>query len=252
MTAILSLLRTSSQTQNCQNLTVYHLLCTFSHNVPSQTKTEAGETTCNRRSHNSCMSYVKNISKQAEHPISNPFTFFLMAVNDWRENYSSWEAETAIPYLSSKLTISKPAINFFSHASHMSFNWVEQLHQNWRMHNKPVTICVSRKWESKRQKADVVEVGDFSLSGVNLANKKEKGAGEERVTERDGWRDTEHQGEWYIMLCTEENTRCGRKSGMTHASKKSTGEGFQNKVQLLWINVTSRQTEYTKKMEPRM
>lgn len=34
---------------------------------------------------------------------------------------------------------------FFSHASRMSFNWVEQLHQNWRMHNKPVTICVSRE-----------------------------------------------------------------------------------------------------------
>lgn len=112
MTAILSLLRTSRQTR-CQNLTVYRLLCTFSHNVLSQTKTEAGQTTFNRRSHNSCMSYVKNISKQAEHPISNPFTFFLMAVNDWRENYSSWEAETAIPYLSSKLTISKPSIKVF-------------------------------------------------------------------------------------------------------------------------------------------
>lgn len=34
---------------------------------------------------------------------------------------------------------------FFSHASRMSFNRVEQLHQNWRMHNKPVTICVSRE-----------------------------------------------------------------------------------------------------------
>lgn len=39
------------------------------------------------------MSYVRNPRKQAEHPILNPFTFFFMAVNDWRENSSSWEAE---------------------------------------------------------------------------------------------------------------------------------------------------------------
>lgn len=76
----------------------------------------------------------------------------------------------------------------------------------------------------------------FTLPGVNLANGRERGAGEERVTKIDGWSDIEYQGERCSMQ--KHTGKCKARQKVKNQAPEKVSwrlQMYQNKVLLLGI-----------------